>query len=267
MLTNYHTHTNLCDGKNTAEEIVLCAIDKGFCAIGFSGHGYTDFDLSYCVKDMDGYISYIKEIKEKYKDKIQVYLGIEEDMDCFINRNDFDYIIGSSHYFSIDGKYQPIDGSAEKFEKCIEMYNGDVLCLAEDYYKRFCDYIIRRKPDIVGHFDLVTKYDEIGEPRFLNNADYIKLSEKYMEYALKSECIFEVNTGAISRGYRKSPYPQENLLHIVKKNGGKITISSDCHNADMLDCHFAETKAMLRDIGFKHIYVLYDGKWQKSDIC
>ncbi len=38
MLANYHTHTTYCDGKNTPEEIVLCAIEKGFTSIGFSGH-------------------------------------------------------------------------------------------------------------------------------------------------------------------------------------------------------------------------------------
>ena len=28
MLSNYHTHTTFCDGKNTAEEVVLSAIEK-----------------------------------------------------------------------------------------------------------------------------------------------------------------------------------------------------------------------------------------------
>ena len=264
MLTNYHTHTNMCDGKNTAEEMVLSAIDKGFDSIGFSGHGYTDFDLRYCVKDMDKYISVINGLKEKYKNKIQIYTGVEEDASCFVNRADFDYIIGSSHYFNIDGLMYPIDCSADDFEKGIAMYNGDIMRLAEDYYIRFCEYILRRKPDIVGHFDLITKYDEMGESRFLNNADYIRLAEKYMGYALKSDCIFEVNTGAISRGYRKNPYPQEKLLHIINKNGGKVTLSSDCHNSDFLDCHFEESKKMLKDIGFDGGYVLYNGEWKKD---
>jgi len=41
MLSNYHTHSTFCDGKNTPEEIVLAAIDKGFDVIGLSGHGHT----------------------------------------------------------------------------------------------------------------------------------------------------------------------------------------------------------------------------------
>ena len=266
MLTNYHTHTNMCDGINTAEEMVLSAIEKGFDALGFSGHGFTDFATSYCIKDVNGDIATINELREKYKNDIQIYLGIEEEMSQFVNRADYDYIIGSSHYFEIGGKLYPIDGSKEHFEKGVELYGGDILRLAENYYIRFCDYIFKRKPDIVGHFDLITKYDELGESRFLNNEKYTEIAEKYMTKALESECIFEVNTGAISRGYRKNPYPQENLLHIIKKNDGKVTISSDCHNADFLDCCFDETKALLKSIGFTHTYVLYDNEWKKVEI-
>ena len=59
MLTNYHTHTTYCDGNNTPEEVVKAAIDMGFDAIGFSGHGYTDYDLSYCMKDTQKYLAEI----------------------------------------------------------------------------------------------------------------------------------------------------------------------------------------------------------------
>ena len=41
---NYHTHTDFCDGQNTPEEMAEAAAKKGFPALGFSGHSYTDFD-------------------------------------------------------------------------------------------------------------------------------------------------------------------------------------------------------------------------------
>ena len=79
MPANFHTHTLFCDGKSTPEEVVLAAIEKGFSAIGFSGHGYTPFDTSYCMNDTAGYVAEVKHLKEKYKNAIQVYLGVEED--------------------------------------------------------------------------------------------------------------------------------------------------------------------------------------------
>ena len=114
------------------------------------------------------------------------------------------------------------------------MASGVILCtrfvphvlFAEEYYKEFCNYILLRKPDIVGHFDLITKFDQKEKSIFFNNKEYIALSEKYIKQALKSDCIFEINTGAIARGYRTTPYPAENLLYAMKENNAKITIQN-----------------------------------------
>ena len=266
MLANYHTHTDFCDGNNTPEEVVLYAIDKKFDVIGFSGHGYTPFDLKYCVNDMQGYISEIKRIKEKYKSKIQICLGIEEEIFTLQNRQSFEYMIGSSHYFCVGSKYYPIDSNYECFKECLEVFEYDIIKLAKTYYETFCDYILKRKPDIIGHFDLITKFDEIDGYRFLKNEEYLKMSEHYIGEALKSEAIFEVNTGAISRGFRTAPYPHENLLHIMKKNDAKLILSSDSHAAETIDFHFEETKKILRDAGFEYVYVLHDGTFKKDYI-
>ena len=42
-------------------------------------------------------------------------------------------------------------------------------------------YILRRRPDIIGHFDLLTKYDEMVEPIFLDKEGYYEIAEKYLE--------------------------------------------------------------------------------------
>ena len=178
MLSNFHTHTTFCDGTNTAEEVVLYAIDKGFDAIGFSGHGYTDFDTSYCIQNMNEYVYSLRTLKEKYKNKIEVYLGVEEDAFCHVNRNDFDYIIGSSHYYHINNNYYSGDSGYELVKTFLSFTNGDSNRLAEIYYENFLNYLLKRKPDIVGHFDIVTKFDEVDVPIFSNKQGYKELAEK-----------------------------------------------------------------------------------------
>ena len=166
MTGNFHTHTTFCDGRNTPEEIVLAALEKGFSAIGFSGHGYTEFDLRYCMKNTASYIAEINTLKEKYKGQIQIYLGVEEDAFAAVDRNKFDYIIGSSHYCHIDNTYLPIDSNYDYFKKCLEAFHYDIPLLAETYYSNFCTYIKTRKPDVIGHFDLITKFDELDTSLF-----------------------------------------------------------------------------------------------------
>ena len=266
MLSNYHSHTTMCDGKNSPEEMIVAAIEKGFESFGFSGHGYTEMDKSYCVTDTDAYIEEINRIKSLYKDKIDVYVGLEEDVYGPCDRSKFDYIIGSMHYFLINGVYYPVDMDYQTMGKCVSLCDGNPLKLAELYFDNFCKYIIRRKPDIVGHFDLLTKFDEKYEPVFLKNQDYNKLAEDYLEKAITSGCVFEINTGAISRGYRNTPYPAENLLYLMKKQNVPIILSSDCHSTDSIDCCFTETEALLRDIGFENRYVIKDGKFVPINI-
>ena len=246
MLSNFHIHTDFCDGKSTPEEIVLYAIEKGFDAIGFSGHGYTPYDISYCIKDMNGYISSVNKLKAKYKNKIQIYLGIEEDSFSLINRNDFDYIIGSCHYFCVDEKYYPVDLSCDFFKKCLhDFFDDDIIKLSHAYYESFCYYIKKRKPDIVGHFDLITKYNDDGSLFDVNDPRYISAWQNAADAILKTPALVEINTGGMSRGYKKTPYPSKQIIEYFKSNGKKLIFSSDCHNKNFLLYGYDEVKKYL----------------------
>ncbi len=262
ILANYHTHSTFCDGKNTPEEMVRAAIDRGFSALGFSAHGYTAFDLHYCVKDMAAYLREIRRLKEAYRSKIQIYVGLEEDAHAPTNdRAELDYVIGSSHYSMVDGKHYPIDSSYELFTNCIKAWNGNALAFAEEYYSFFCRYLVTRRPDIIGHFDVITKYDEQGSSLFLNDPEYRRIAEHYLRIALTCGAFFEVNTGAIFRRLRSMPYPAENLLHILQKEGGRLILSSDCHTAEALSFQFDEARRYLRELGFRESYVLLNGRF------
>ena len=265
MISTFHNHTTYCDGKNTAREMVETALKNGCKSIGISSHGYTPFDTRYCVKDESGYIKEINSLKEEFKGRIDVYLGVEEDAFSPVNRRLYDYVIGSSHYFYADGKYLSIDTSKEGFEDCLQYFNNSVGLMAEEYYSRFCAYIKERKPDIIGHFDLITKYDKT-ESRILSDKNYNKIAERYLNSILGLDCIFEVNVGAIVRGHRNSPYPYFNLLHKIKEADGKIILSLDCHNKDFLGYDLTETIYLLKNIGFTSAYTLKNGRFVKESL-
>lgn len=266
MLANFHTHTVFCDGKSTPEEVVLSAIQKGFSAIGFSGHGYAPYDLKCCMTDTEGYRQEILRLRDRYRNEIEIYLGVEEDAFYSVDRSRFDYIIGSCHFIRLHDKYYPIDSNYECFKGCLALFEGDPLRFAEAYYRAFCDYLARRKPDIIGHFDLITKFDELDTSLFLQNPDYQKIAAAYITRAAQSGSIFEVNTGAISRGKRTTPYPSADLLHVLKKLDAPLILSADSHHKDTLDFAFEETKRCLREIGFTKLFTLRQGGFVPYDL-
>ena len=67
-----HTHSNLCDGKDTLEEMVLSAIDKGFDSIGFSGHSFMEIyaEFSMSEEKIAIYKAEIARLQQVYGDRI-----------------------------------------------------------------------------------------------------------------------------------------------------------------------------------------------------
>lgn len=243
MITNknFHTHTTFCDGKNTAEENVLAAISAGLSAIGFSGHSYTGFDESYCMKKeaVSEYIKEIHRLKDKYKDRINVYCGIEEDVFSDSSRENFDYIIGAVHYVKHGDKFIPVDNTKEIFiSDTNKFFNGSFLAFAEAYFETVKLLTKRSKIDFIAHFDLISKFNERDCLFSSNDERYIRAWQSAADELITLNIPFEINTGAVARGLRTSPYPSPEIAEYISKKGGKFILSSDCHDKDMLNFYF-----------------------------
>ena len=269
ILSNIHTHTTYCDGKSTAEEMVLSAINKGFSSLGFSGHAYTPHDLSYCMKPDDTlkYIDEITLLKEKYKDKIEIYLGCECDLNSEIDRPEYDYIIGSVHYAKMPtGELLPVDHAEDSFVECAEkFFSGNYLDYARSYYGEVAK-LGNIKPDVIGHFDLFIKYNEGNKYFDQTENAYFDLAFEAMDAVLPHCNLFEVNTGAISRGCKTLPYPDFPVLKRLFEKGARITLTSDCHDANYLDCYYKESVEIIKNAGFKSAWYLLGGKFVEQPL-
>ena len=255
-ITNYHTHTTYCDGKNTCEEMVLSAIKNGMAEIGFSVHSPLPFYANWAIRQerLADYKSELLALREKYKDQIKIYIGIEQDYFSEIPTDDFDYVIGSVHYIYKNGEYLPLDLSADEVNSNIKKhYNGDALAYCEDYYDLVADVYDKTKCQIIGHFDLVTKFNEVMPLIDTNAKRYKNAVKKALNSLLKCPAIFEINTGAISRGYRTCPYPQEEILDIIAESKKPFVVNSDSHNVDTIAFGIKEQIRMLRVCGYKYI--------------
>lgn len=245
---NYHTHTQFCDGKSTAEEMVTAAINAGLETLGFSGHSHTPFDESYCMtkEKTAEYKAEIARLKEKYADKINILCGIEQDFYADTTTEGYEYSIGSVHYLEFDGEYVPVDEGTEKHVRAAQKYlNGDIYAFAEKYYETVALVAEKTGCDIIGHFDLIVKYNERDNVYDENNPRYIAAWQKAADRLLKSGKPFEINTGAIARGARSIPYPSKDIIAYIKEHGGRLILSSDCHAADKITCAFDECEKLL----------------------
>lgn len=267
MRQNLHTHSTYCDGKNSIRDMIETAIEKKFNILGFSGHGYMPLDnCSMSVENTRKYIAEVTAMKEEYKDRLTIFLGVEQDvLNRVMVKEPFDFIIGSCHEMIHEGQILPIDYNRGIMEFMTDVwYGGDFRVLAKEYYTMIRKMKEWDEVDIVGHLDLITKYNE--DESFISFTDpaYIKEACDTVD-ALKDK-IFEVNTGAIARGYRKTPYPHISLLKYMKEKDVRICLNSDCHNMDDLDCFYNESLEMIRACGFKSMSVLGEDWFYEEDI-
>lgn len=234
---DFHVHTTFSDGKNTPEEMLLSALDRGMDAIGFSDHSYTWFDEGYCIPQnrLSEYRQTVEALKRKYAGKIRVYCGIEQDLYSRAPAGDYDYRIGSVHYLLREGVYLPVDESPELLRAAAERYyGGDYYAMAEDYFQSVSRVPEATGADLIGHFDLIAKFNEGSRLFDEHHPRYIAAWQKALDALIPTGIPFEINTGAISRGYRSIPYPAPEMQAEILRRGGRLVWSSDSHRAETL---------------------------------
>lgn len=291
---NYHTHSTFCDGENTPEEMVREAIRKGFQHLGFSGHMDPGVRMLFASYDAE-----IRRLQGLYGDQIEILRGAEIDSitgnDCAPN---VEYRIGSTHFIPVpdsplwlgpyplseiqeDGKNGDqiigVDGTPEKLHyDCQTFYNGDFYALARDYY-RFEEEVVRRtRPTFIGHFDIVTRFNDLPEDKgghFLDETSpaYLNPARDALEELVEYGLPFELNLGAYNRSRKAEPYPRKELLGTLHELGGEILLSSDAHQKELLDGGFEDGLKFARACGFDHVLLLtrqktdYPAQYSQAD--
>ncbi len=247
-LFDLHVHSVFSDGKDEPRDIVLAAIEKGVKTLGFSDHSYTEFDERYCIqRDKQAeYMKTVNDLKNEFSGKIKILCGTEQDFYSTAPTRGYDYVIGSVHYILKGGEYIPVDETADILKQAAKDYfSGDIMSLCEAYFEEVGEVYEKTKCDIVGHFDLITKFNE--QEKLFDETDprYINACKKAVDRIIKNCKVFEINTGAISRGYRTTPYPSDEIRDYIRQKGGKFILSSDSHQKETLCFEFDKFRSLV----------------------
>lgn len=277
--TNYHTHTTFCDGNNSAEEMVISAIEKNFDILGFSGHSMYPFSSDWHIpsNSHQDYCAEISRLKGLYGSRIDLYLGFEADyihgvcrpsMEEYKSLFNADYIIGSVHYVPGNGGYFEADGSfAHTREKIQELYRGDIREAVHNYFECERKMLEECSFTFMGHPDLIRKQNSPKNstgPWFSEDEMWYRqeVDQTAKAIAQSGVCV-EVNTGGMARGYLDSPYPSPYFLEKLHQYGVPVTINSDSHAKETLDFWFPNAVEYIKKAGYTEI-MLYEAGSLKS---
>lgn len=246
MLADYHVHTSFSnDSDYDMEEVIKRAIEIGVKEICFTEHvDHYPNHKNYLV-DYPNYKKEFQRVKEKYKDNITMKFGVEfgvqlhmiENFKIDFKENDFDFVILSNHQINNQefwtGDYQR--------GKTQLQYNREYYEAIYEVMKNYKNY------SILGHLDMIKRYDHVGILDDLENEDIIK---KILILAIEEGKGIEVNTSCF-RYKLPDLTPSRTILKWYYELGGKIlTIGSDSHKEGDLAFGINEVKEELKKIGF-----------------
>lgn len=261
MFVDYHVHTEFSDDSvYPMEEVVRDAIQMGMDEICFTDHvDYgvkDDWDSGAKIEyrngepianvDYPGYVEQIRRMQCLYGDRIGIRMGMEFGMqmhtipryEALYRRYPFDFIILSVHQVE-DQEFWTQDFQRGRTQ---QEYN-------ERYYQELLDLVNHYQDySVLGHLDLIVRYDEAGIYPFRKVKTYV---EEILKKVIQDGKGIEVNTS--SRRYGLSDMtPSREILKLYRELGGRIlTLGSDSHKPEHLGAYIEETKETLKAMGFR----------------
>ena len=222
MIYNYHTHTARCGHAVDADEdYVRRAIEAGIKYLGFSDHAPLVFPDGYegdwrvPTSEAEEYVTSIRHLREKYKDKLQLNVGFEmeyypryfEQMFDSARKIGAEYLILGQHFILNEhpdgiGSVGPTDD-----ERRLSTYVDEVITAMNTGVFTY-----------VAHPDITC---------FIGDGEVYRLEITRLCLASRESGVpLEINLLGIRN---KKHYPAETFWHIAGEVGAPVTIGFDAH--------------------------------------
>lgn len=250
MKADFHVHTHFSKDSNaTPREQVEAAVRRGLRTICITDHHDIDYSEPDFEIDFLSYFDALQKLKEEYRDKIEVLIGMEYGMQPHLGEKcteltrqySFDFVIGSIHM---------VDGQDPYYRTIFEGKTD------EEVYRRGFEFTmesIRCTPDFdsLGHIDYIVRYgkNQAQDYTYAKYADYL---DEILRYLIQNGKALEVNTGGWKYGLSFA-HPHPDMLKRYRELGGEmITIGSDAHRPEHIAYNFDRVKEYLELCGFRY---------------
>lgn len=260
MLSDFHIHTRFSgDSEADVDKVIESAIAKGMTHMAFTDHNDFEYENGTFELDIENYFKYMSDKKARYKDDINISVGIEcglepryeKRINDLLNAYDFDFVIGSSHVINGKDPYYK-----EYFEgRPVHDAMVEYLLSIDENIDIFDNF------DVYGHLDYMMRYAPITmEEKRYSYHEYGEYYDRILAKLIKKGKGIEINTSALKSGQLDTNPNLEVVTRYAKLGGKIITIGSDAHLPEHLGYGFDVAKKMLKDAGFNHYNIFTDRK-------
>ncbi|TDF97969.1 histidinol-phosphatase [Paenibacillus piri] len=249
-----HTHHARCGhAQGEIRDYIESAIGSGLSIIGISDHSpffgsasdHLHPSISMAKSEFPRYIREVLELKEAYKDKIEVLLGVESDFfaehaeiyKAVYDKYPFDYRIGSIHWLG--------DTSIFDRSRWDGLDEQQLRQQKEAYFGLIAQSARSGMFEILGHIDALKGFcPEISD--IPTNA-----VDQTLQVIGQCQVAIEINTSGKTKdcgGW----YPSDSILERALYFGVPVTFGSDAHVPERVGDDFEQVRSKLKEIGFDH---------------
>jgi histidinol-phosphatase (PHP family) len=253
MIFDLHTHHERCGHANgPITGYIEAAIEKGVAVLGISDHSpyfgdprdHANPGIAMAKSEFPNYVAEVLRLKEQYKDRIEILLGVESDffpehLEAYKRiyaQYPFDYIIGSVH--QVEGV------SIFNRNRWKKLTATQKQATKDNYYELIGHSAKSGMFEVLGHIDAMKAY----YPAFSD------IQSDAVEYTLKiiGECdiAIEINTSGKMKDVG-GWYPADVILEKALHYGVKVTFGSDSHVPDRVADDWELVRQRLKEIGFR----------------
>ncbi|MBP1994168.1 histidinol-phosphatase HisJ [Paenibacillus eucommiae] len=255
MLIDYHTHHVRCGhASGELEEYVRRGIELGLAQLGLSDHmPLLHVDpatylpgMAMSKEELPRYVEECILLKEKYKEQIDIRIGLEGDyiegyeteIESIIQAYPWDYVIGSVHFL---GEWDISD-----HRQLAGWERRDIYEVYEQYYDAVSKAARTGFYDFIGHIDVIKRFG------YKPDRDPWKLEKAALDTVKEQGLAIELNASGL-RMPCEEMFPSRRLLEYCYAQGIPLTIGSDCHQPERLAQYLDLAAEQLKEIGFNEI--------------
>lgn len=256
MRIDYHTHHARCGhAVGTLEEYVLRGIEIGLQQIGLSDHmpllhvdPATYYpEMAMPMEELPRYVEECFLLKDKYRDQIDVRIGMEADyiegyeeqISSLIEAYPWDYVIGSVHFL---GEWDVTD-----FRQTHEWEGRDRLVVYKRYYDAVQKAVRTGFYDYIGHIDVIKRFGFYPPAEQTPEVEALELLT--LQTVRHHDMAIELNASGLRMPCAEM-FPGRRMLEASFELGIPLTIGSDAHQPERLSQYLDEARALLLDIGY-----------------
>lgn len=262
ILWDCHMHSFFSGDSDTpTESMIQEAIRLGLSGICFTEHLDPDYpdipeDVDFSL-NVPAYREALLTLRERYQSQISLHYGVElglqphlsEDFHALLEKEPFDFVIGSSHVVHGYDPYYP------------EFFMGKAESSAYlEYFESILENLsVFREMDVYGHLDYIVRYGP-NKNRSFSYENYQEIFDEILKVLIQNQIGLELNTGGYHYGLGE-PNPCIAILKRYRELGGEIiTIGADAHVPQKIGFAFDRAYQVLKECGFSYYTVFQKRK-------